>query len=374
MTDQTPIRTAHLDPQGNLLSDDERDRRLMRLKIKHPHAEYVLGKVATFRRMAKHALEGISLAVPGRSGSGKSQLILRLRREILKEAADAAGLVASETGIATPDGDWRPVLFVPTPANVRIMTLASAILTALGDEDPEFGVEGVRTARVRRKLQEQRVKLILFDEFQHLVENRTDTFAFKAGDWLKSILNEADGSGAVPIEQRTGYFVHAVFFGRPSITTLFAQNGQFCRRNRGVAHLKAFDWIDEEDRAKYLMTLRGIDQALPFSEWSGISEPEFALDLHFATDGLIGRLMPLLQGAGIEALGRGASRITPDLADETFEFLEAGKGTDDFAPRESPWKLKRKMPGDPIGPAPDLSRKTRMKGKPRKNDPDFRKV
>lgn len=374
MTDQTPIRTAHLDPQGNLLSDDERDRRLMRLKIKHPHAEYVLGKVATFRRMAKHALEGISLAVPGRSGSGKSQLILRLRREILKESADAAGLVASETGIATPDGDWRPVLFVPTPANVRIMTLASAILTALGDENPEYGVEGEKTARVRRKLQEQKVRIILFDEFQHLVEGRTDNFGFKAGDWLKSILNEADGSVPVPIEQRTGYFVHAVFFGRPSITTLFAQNGQFCRRNRGVAHLKAFDWIDEAERAKFQMTLRGIDQALPFPEWSGLADDAFALDIHRATDGVIGRIMPLLQGAGMEALVAGSPRISQQLASDTFDFLEVAKGTDDFEPRENPWRMKQKMPGDPVGPPPDLSRKTRMKGKPRKNDPDFRKA
>lgn len=373
MTDQTPIRTAHLDPQGNLLPDDERDRRLMRLKIKHHHADYVLAKIATFRRMTKHALEGLSLAVPGRSGSGKSRLIARLRSDILKEAADAAGLVASATGIATPDGDWRPVLFVPTPPHVRITSLASAILTALGDEDPEFGVEGVRTARVRRKLQEQKVKLILFDEFQHLVENRTDSFAFKAGDWLKGILNEADGTVPVPIEERTGYFVHAVFFGRPSITALFQQNGQFCRRNRGIAPLKAFDWIDEEERERFRMTLRGIDQALPFPEWSGLADEAFALDIHRATDGVIGRIMSLVQGAGMEALVAGSPRISPQLASDTFDFLEAGKGTDDFEPRENPWRMKQKMAGDPIGPAPDLSRKTRMKGKPRKNDPDFRK-
>lgn len=103
MTDQTPIRTAHLDPQGNLLDEDERVRRLMRLKIHHPQAEYVVGKVAIFRRMAKHALEGISLAVPGRSGSGKSRLIARLRRDILKETA------------RTPRGSSRPKRASPRP-------------------------------------------------------------------------------------------------------------------------------------------------------------------------------------------------------------------------------------------------------------------
>lgn len=374
MTEHARIRTAHLDAKGNLLPQDERDRRLMRLKIKHPHAEDVVAKIAVFRRMAKHALEGISLAVPGRSGAGKSQVIKRLRRDLLKEAADATGLVASETGIETPDGDWRPVLVVPTPSNVRIMTLASAILAALGDEDPEFGVEGAKTARVRRKLQEQKVQIILFDEFQHLVEHRTDTFAFKAGDWLKTILNEQDGSMPVPMGERSGYFVHAVFFGRPSITALFQQNGQFCRRNRGIAHLRAFDWIDPEERATYVRTLHGLDLALPFPEWSGFSNPSFALDIHRATDGVIGRIMSLIQGAGMEAMVAGNPRITEQNVSDTFEYHESGKGTDEFAARDNPWTQKHKAPGNPAGAIVDASRKTRMRGKPRANDPDFRKA
>lgn len=373
MTEHARIRSAHLDDQGNLLSQDERDRRLMRLKIRHPLAEDVLAKIARFRRMAKHALEGISLAVPGRSGAGKSQIIKRLRRDILKEAADAAGLVASETGIATPEGDWRPVLVVPTPPSVRIITLATAILTALGDEDPEFGVEGAKTARVRRKLQEQKVRLILFDEFQHLVEHRTDTFAFKAGDWLKSILNEQDGSAA-PVEERTGYFVHAIFFGRPSIAALFQQNGQFCRRNRGIAHLSAFDWVDVEKREVFLQTLQNLDLAMPFPEWSGFANPGYALDLHRATDGVIGRIMSLIQGAGMAAMDAGHSRITETVVSETFEFLEAGKGSDDFAARDNPWTQKLKMAGDPEGLVADASRRTRMRGKPPRNEPDFRKA
>lgn len=367
-----PVRTAHLGPDGALLPDEERRRRLMRAKLKHPAYVDALAAALRFETMTRPALEGLCFALLGRTGVGKSQIAKLVRRTLLEREAASSGLRLRRTCIVRAGGDWRPVLYVEVPSEVTIMSFAEEILRALSDEDPTFGTKAQKTARVRRKLQEQGVRLILCDEAQHFVEWRTDKAGFKAADWFKTILNEHDGEEDEDGE-REGFFVHAAFFGRPAAISLFKENGQFFRRARGVHEFEAYDWIDPARRAVFLQVMRNVDLLLPFPNTSRLHDEDVALNMHRATDGVMSRVMTMLQMAGFAALGEGDGHIDGSLLEDAFDRLGWAVGDDDFAPRANPWTAGAKSPGDAKGKRQAASRKTRVRGRRRSTDPDFRK-
>ncbi|WP_331302681.1 AAA family ATPase [Methylobacterium oryzae] len=371
MIDVAEARTAHLDATGRLLPLAERQRRLMRLKVWHTLAKAIIARFDRFEDMTRSALEGMHIAIPGRPGVGKSQLVKKIRNDVLAREAKTAGYAVRGTAIDAPGGDWRPVLRVPTPPEVTVASFAEAFLHALADEDPAFGDKGQKTRRVRRKLQEQRTRIVLVDEFQHLTDHRTEKFAYAAADWLKGILNEQDGE---PDEDGVigEFFVHAAFFGTHSMQTMFVGNGQLASRARGVFPLAAYDWIDPAQRALYRDTLHAVDRMLPFPE------PTFAdetvhFDLHRATDGVMRRIAAILQVAGFEALALGQTRITPELLKDAFDTLAWELGSSDFHPRANPWREKKHDPGFRDAPVPDTTRKTRIRGTGNSVAPSFGK-
>ncbi|WP_375462654.1 AAA family ATPase [uncultured Methylobacterium sp.] len=311
------------------------------------------------------------ISIPGRPGVGKSQLLRKIRRQVLDREAEASGYRIEGYALQAPWGDWRPILRVATPPEVTIASMATAMLRALADEDPEYGDKGEKTRRILAKLMEQRVRIILIDEFQHLTDHRTDKFAYAAADWLKGLLNEED---ATPEWKRdgSGFFVHAVFFGTQTMNAMFVGNGQLARRGRGVHPFRPYDWVDPAERALFGQTLDKIDRMLPFPEASFTGDA-IRFDLHRATDAVISRIAAITQLAGFKALDLGQPNITPNLFEQAFDELLWEIGSDDFYARPNPWREKNHEPGIMNAPAPDPSRKTRIKGKKRNDTPDFSK-
>ncbi|MGY6249898.1 TniB family NTP-binding protein [Bosea thiooxidans] len=366
-------RTAHLDSQGNLLPLVERQRRLMRMKLPHAKLDRLSLDLRRFEQMSAGALEGICFAVPARSGMGKTQIVKKLRKQILEREALAFGAQACRDSIDTQNGDWRPVLRIEMPSEVSVISLAEALLHELKDPEPETGTKATKQARVRALLEEQKVRIILFDETQHLVDTRTEKFAYKAADWLKSqILNERDSDDED--EEPAGFFTHAIFFGTPAMKNLFKNNGQLQRRCRGIHDFKPYNWLDIDERKEFVELLANIDFHLPFPKSSCLSDPKVAYRVHAATDAVIGRIMGLIQTAGTIALDLGESCIPEALLSEAFEKLQWGVGSPDFQPRSNPWLDPNHGPGFVDSGVEDTSRKTRVRGKSQSVEPTFQRV
>ena len=368
MTDTPATRRAHLAVDGSPLPRAERERRLSRMKVWHPRAVDLIGRFAFFERFVADALEGKHIAVPGRPGIGKSQLVKKLRTSVLDREARTLGYPIQGTAILAPWGDWRPILRVKTPPKVQIMSFAEAFLVALGDEDPTYGKEGEKTLRIKQKLGEQRTRILLIDEFQSLTDFRTDKFAYLAADWLKDLLNEEDAS-------YVGYpgFVHAAFFGTQTMTPLFVGNGQLARRGVGLHPFKPYDWVVPAERALFGQTLDKLDAMMPFEERS-LADERTRFRIHRATDAVISRIATLLQVAGFKAIDMGDKSISPKLMEESFDDLGWELGSSDFHPRANPWREQTTEPGFVNAPVVDTSRKTRVRGKPSGVQPDFRKA
>lgn len=315
------------------------------------------------------------LHFPARSGMGKTQIVKKLRKQILEREAVASGLQAGRNSIDATYGDWRPVLRIEMPSEVTVISLAEALLHGLGDPEPETGTKATKQARVRALLEEQRVRLILFDETQHLVDERTDRFAYKAADWLKSqILNERDSDDDDDENDIGELFSHAIFFGTPKMQKLFQNNGQLQRRCKGVHDYKPYNWIDTSERKEFISFLANVDLRLPFPESSNLADPSVAYRIHAATDAVIGRVMGLIQTAGTVALDLGEACIPEHLLSDAFDSLQWSVGSPDFQPRLNPWRNAGHGPGFVDAPAEDHSRRTRVRGKPRPVEPTFQRV
>jgi Bacterial TniB protein len=120
------------------------------------------------------------LCVPliGPSQSGKSTIIESFARTL-----NTSELI---------DRQKIPVLHVTLEANVTRKGLAQNILEALGeygrDTGSERGSETVLLQRVRKYLREAEVKLLVLDEFHHLVHSESQKLAYSVGESIKRML------------------------------------------------------------------------------------------------------------------------------------------------------------------------------------------
>lgn len=128
--------------------------------------------------------------------------------KISRESANCALLAPSGTGKSTIcsifqkrnpasvriEGDFeiieKPVIWAEVPPNATPKKLASALLQAMGDPNPEAGTEFGITERLIVRLAESRTALVLLDEFHNLLNSTKSTKAKKATcQWLKSLIN-----------------------------------------------------------------------------------------------------------------------------------------------------------------------------------------
>lgn len=102
----------------------------------------------------------------GISGTGKSTVLRRFTKKFGGPFQTASGIV-------------RPVVRVVTPPNSQLGDFHDAILTALGAGDLSMGRPADKKRAVIAQLATQKVKLLILDEFTHVVEDRTERFTKK---------------------------------------------------------------------------------------------------------------------------------------------------------------------------------------------------
>lgn len=171
-----------------------------------------------------------------------------------------------------------------------------------------------------RQISLQDVKLLIFDEFTHVVEDRTERFAAKAVRGLKELLGEN--------------ICQCVFAGTEQLASVHSIYKQFRRRSGGNFCLMPFDWSDDEDQDEWIEIMKELQRELPIPSALPLGKKDMARKMHIATDRLLDHAMKLLFRATSFAYDDGEELISSGNLSAGFEALRRGerKRTNPFGP------------------------------------------
>jgi hypothetical protein len=287
--------------------------------------------------------EGISngtFLLSGPTGSGKTRLLKRWAAKYARET-----VVNDEVKGALT----IPVLWVGIPPRATMKALLEHCLRALKAVQGRgtSGSEGALESRVEYFLKERQVKVIIFDELQHLVAGNTRRDTMVTPDNFKTL-----ASNVCPVILAGTY---------PQADNLF--NGCEQLRRRAVARMSLgkLRWNDPVERAGFCAMLAMVAQKVPLKDASMLKDPRVALRLHMVSDGVFGRAFDYIAGATEEALDTGATKLTWEVFEELFEGFKEDRddwfnvfarkddsqlaGFVPFNPDERKTKLHRKETG-----------------------------
>ncbi|KKB08798.1 TniB family NTP-binding protein [Devosia chinhatensis] len=210
----------------------------------------------------------------------------------------------------TPSGIKRPVVRVSTPANPTLPNMLKAMVLALGAEEASSDNVTDLKSVLLRQMSQQQVKLLIFDEFTHVVEDRTERFASKAVRGLKELLGEN--------------ICQCVFAGTEQLASLHDIYKQFRRRSGGDLPMLPFDWNDAGDKKEWTEIMEGLQGELPLPCASPLGDAAMAKKMHLATDGLLDHVMKLLFRATSYAYDDGKEAVDDPSLSSAFEVLRRG--------------------------------------------------
>lgn len=224
----------------------------------------------------------------------------------------------------TPDGLHRPIAVVWVDPRPRFNSFMADTALGLGiDLGSRFNF-GKACIEIANALEMQQVKMIIYDDVQHIIQNGMDLYG--VGDVFKVFAKAR---------------IQVVCVGMPNAIDIGIENEQLERlvaNSYTVQPLRCSvsDFPPLDDKGKPLVRterqeltpfrklLRALDKrdgknsVLPFDEPSNLSEPDMALRLHQSYRGYTGKVMKLVVRAAKLAIARGNSRVTMQHFEEAY--------------------------------------------------------
>lgn len=200
-SEQPRQRRIMLDPENQRIHDIM--ARVKSAYFKTRNDDGLLVKLKRIERGIEDGLEpGHALTVMGESGSGKSTLVRKALKALttLRDYDDGYGNM------------MRPILYVTAPSSCTMTDLAAEILERLGYENSVIGRGASVYHKVQRSLRNYDTRLIVIDEFQHVLQAPKVKGAAYVTDTLKNMLQDST------------WPVHLVFVGLPEIDTLIERD------------------------------------------------------------------------------------------------------------------------------------------------------
>lgn len=204
--------------------------------------------------------------------------------------------------------DTVPAFYAAVPSPSSIKSLASELLKRLGAPRPGTGTASALTERLIVLLRSAETKIILLDEFQHLLADSKvgDARSNNVCDWIKTLVNN------------TGVTICLV--GTPACEALVNSDlqlaGRFARRFR-LYPLKLGTLVERGELEGFLIAISGkFKERLGFSSVVDFSEYSNAVRVWAATGGNPRFVMRLLKEAAVLAWASGRKDlVTGDLAE-----------------------------------------------------------
>lgn len=205
------------------------------------------------------AVGGLCLLICGESGVGKSTLI----RWLTKNLKD----VKTDTG-------WsRPAIFVEVPSSPTAIAVCEALLDALGDPRPSAGTRPQKFRRLREKLAEQKVRLLVLDDLQHVFDRDSERILFDASEGIKQILVEHPMS--------------ILCAGLVDASKVVDSNEQLKRRHMATVQLRRFDWTNMRSRSSFIAVLSAVAKAMDDFEFPDLEDESVAVRFYLGSGGIM---------------------------------------------------------------------------------------
>jgi hypothetical protein len=210
-----------------------------------------------------------------------------------------------------------PVAYVSLPSDCSPKGLAVSILRALnvpGQIIARGNLESM-TKQVEVHLKKQGVRLLILDEFHHLVKSGNTNVIYDASEYVKTLLNLR----VCPI----------VMAGTEGARLVYRANKQIQRRSMGCFNLGEFNWSDANDREMLLDVLETFEANFPLP-FEGVSlwAEGTAWRLCMLSEGNLGRIVDFLYLVAAKAFQKGIKAVGYDLLRSTA--ADMGGADDDW--------------------------------------------
>ncbi len=282
------------------MTSDERKACLDDITITHPKFVEAFLFIKRHHGNYRSTKKGNCKFLVGVTGAGKS---FPLEKYVARFPAER---IAGKT--------IRRVVYVSLPPRSGTKAVAVAILLALGISAKESWNYPKLLGLAVYHLKEQKVELLILDEFQHCVEGLTDVRAWEGADLVKEVMDMAR--------------CQVLCAGLEEASDAREVNPQLGRRNRDKLSLTPYSRESEQDWLDFQSAIREADRLLPFKTRAGLDKGPFLSGIHLASDGQFGLAMDILKGTSEDAIDDGGQSpmITMRLL---YRFYKGWKDVED---------------------------------------------
>ncbi|MEH7870214.1 TniB family NTP-binding protein [Rhizobium laguerreae] len=306
-------RTA-LDPANQRIFDIMASVRGTYFKTKND--DELLVKLRRIERGIQDEREpGHALIIMGESGTGKSAIVEKTLKSLdtLQDYDDGYG------------NQMRPILYVVAPPGCTMTDLAIEILERLGYESTVIGRGASVYNKVRRSLQNYGVRLLVIDEFQHVLEAPKIKGPAYVANTMKNML------------QDKSWPVHLALVGLPEIEAVIERDPaeQMERRTDPLVMVNP-TFEDDGEYVEWIVKTLVEDRA--GLRMSSDQPHEFVERLMHGARSRFGLIMHIIYYAIEDALEMGQDEVSTENWIEAYARLAKSRGTDDNVFAEPAWR------------------------------------
>lgn len=280
-----------------------REARLDKLYVKTPAIDRAMDLLVDFCKSGYRGPErsACCFLVTGLTNAGKSRLFSSY----------------CERPECQPDGELLPVVRFSAPTPFNLPDFLAEFLIALRTRSfAESQKVGQMKRRVVNMLHERQTRLVMVDEFQHIIDKKGGNSPYWAADLIKTLILD---NAKVPM----------VMNGLPVTEEIFTRNTQLLSRRKGIVRLVPDGWNDDPvGQEQFKVAISLFERAADFPGKAKVGEAKLALDsdpvaerIHRATGGLRGNLYNLFKQATELGTKRGATSLSLDLLAEAHAIL-----------------------------------------------------
>lgn len=211
------------------------------------------------------------LCLMGSTGVGKTTLV--------------RSYVAAFPRRETERGTRSPVLYLETPHPITVKGMTSALLDALGDPLAFKGTQPEMNARLQNFLADCGVRLVILDDFHHLIDKQTNRILRDVSEWLKVLIKN---TGIVYLVVGIEGEVERILNANKQLSRLFVRE-----------YLLPFRWqLDEpESITDFARLMSYVQTVLEVKLTTAEPWPVLLFRIHLATGGVMSNIMNLFRQA-----------------------------------------------------------------------------
>lgn len=280
-------------PDYSTMSVAEKKRLVARIYVTYPRVDKLVRKIEEIHKYSKLGpeMEPRGMFIKGMAGVGKSKIAERYAERFPRYDEEERTVV--------------PILVITIPESATVKGMASEMLDALGDPRPDSGSKASLTRRLRNRIKDCGVELIIADEFQHFIDRDSNKVLHEVSDWLKVLMDKTRRPIAL--------------IGMPNSDRILEANEQLKRRFTLREELGSFKWKTAKHQNEFRDFLKFIDGKLPFNNSSNLADPKMAFRFYYATNGVTAYVMLLVRAASELAFQMSMESLNLDLLAKAYD-------------------------------------------------------